>query len=275
MMDEYPAVVIPRCGPASPFKGQLSTKSNAFCIDSTRSLTNQYLIRDHMMFHYNRILSAKAAVDCSAPRSRLTSIKQSLGSRRQRQSVPLCSACTVTGITLLLEGKGKSRCKRHVEAETQTDAISFPTTDEASGRKVMTEQQKMTVKAGDNKYDVDEPERGIAAFPYSFLRETLLYSEQSSARTNIEAEEDDLLYLTFIEDVTNEILNLGLFSNRVLEQLFECYIEENKSRLDENKMRHLLDVLKADLSCSTEESHTDWEAVDSLDLEEFNMAGRA
>lgn len=37
-------------------------------------------------------------------------------------------------------------------------------------------------------------------------------------------------------------------------------------------MRHLLDVLKADLSCSTEESHTDWEAVDSLDLEEFNMA---
>uniref|UniRef100_A0A8B9UEQ3 Uncharacterized protein n=1 Tax=Anas zonorhyncha TaxID=75864 RepID=A0A8B9UEQ3_9AVES len=71
--------------------------------------------------------------------------------------------------------KRKNRCKRHVEAETQTDAIR----------------------------------------------------------------EDDLLYLTFIED---------------------------------NKMRHLLDVLKADLSCSTEESHTDWEAVDSLDLEEFNMA---
>ncbi|NXI67238.1 SPAT7 protein, partial [Anseranas semipalmata] len=86
--------------------------------------------------------------------------------------------------------------------------------------------------------------------------------------------EDDLLYLTFIEDVTNDILNLGLFSNRVLEQLFECHIEENKNRLDESKMRHLLDVLKADLGCSPDSSaeqiHADWETSDSLDLEEFN-----
>uniref|UniRef100_A0A8C6Z0B4 Spermatogenesis associated 7 n=1 Tax=Nothoprocta perdicaria TaxID=30464 RepID=A0A8C6Z0B4_NOTPE len=33
----------------------------AFCIDSSQSLTNQYLIRDHLMFHYNKILSAKVA----------------------------------------------------------------------------------------------------------------------------------------------------------------------------------------------------------------------
>ncbi|NXL88586.1 SPAT7 protein, partial [Alectura lathami] len=87
--------------------------------------------------------------------------------------------------------------------------------------------------------------------------------------------EDDLQYLTFIEDVTNEILNLGLFSNRVLEQLFECHIQENKYHLDESKMRHLLDVLKADLGCSpgsgAERIPAGWEASDSLDLDEFNV----
>ncbi|NWR65078.1 SPAT7 protein, partial [Bucorvus abyssinicus] len=86
---------------------------------------------------------------------------------------------------------------------------------------------------------------------------------------------EEVLYLAFIEDVTNEILSLGLFSNRVLDQLFECHIQENKNRLDESKMRHLLDVLKADLGCSPgssmEQIHTGWEAVESLDLQEFDM----
>ncbi|NXG07643.1 SPAT7 protein, partial [Sakesphorus luctuosus] len=86
--------------------------------------------------------------------------------------------------------------------------------------------------------------------------------------------EEELPYLTFLEDVTNEILSLGLFSNRVLEELFECHIEENKNRLDEAKMRQMLDVLKRDLGCSLdseeEQIHSGSEASDSLDLQEFD-----
>ncbi|NXQ10024.1 SPAT7 protein, partial [Peucedramus taeniatus] len=86
--------------------------------------------------------------------------------------------------------------------------------------------------------------------------------------------EEELLYLTFIEDVTNEILRLGLFSNRVLDQLFECHIEENKNRLDEGKMRQMLDVLKSDLGCSqdseTELIQADQEALDQVDLQEID-----
>ncbi|NXO39484.1 SPAT7 protein, partial [Locustella ochotensis] len=84
--------------------------------------------------------------------------------------------------------------------------------------------------------------------------------------------EEELLYLTFIEDVTNEILRLGLFSNRVLDRLFECHIEENKNRLDEGRMRQMLAVLKSDLGCSqdseTELIHAGQESLEHLDLQE-------
>ncbi|NXD59030.1 SPAT7 protein, partial [Corvus moneduloides] len=87
--------------------------------------------------------------------------------------------------------------------------------------------------------------------------------------------EEELLYLTFIEDVTNEILRLGLFSNRVLDQLFECYIEENKNRLDEVDTELIHEGRDSDTELSHEglDSETELiqasrEASESLDLQE-------
>ncbi|NXV53996.1 SPAT7 protein, partial [Uria aalge] len=71
----------------------------------------------------------------------------------------------------------KNHCKQHMEAQTQTDVISFPSADKVSERKFVSEQQKITLKAEVRRYTSDEPERETAAFPYSFLR-CLIYSRK-------------------------------------------------------------------------------------------------
>lgn len=74
------------------------------------------------------------------------------------------------------------------------------------------------------------------------------------------------MYLSFIEDVTDEILKLGLFSNRFLERLFERHIKQNKHHLEEEKMRQLLHVLKVDLGCMSKENSGKLDSVDTLHL---------
>ncbi|XP_075782862.1 spermatogenesis-associated protein 7 isoform X2 [Pelodiscus sinensis] len=423
-MSEYPA--IPRYGPASPFKGHLSTQSNAFCIGSSRRLNNQYLIRDHMAVHYNKILSAKAAVDCSAPKSRLTSIKFADQQRRERlkKEIARCereissaknasrsssrgsgrplsstfiknsfeaeandqlspqaqnvqkylsrsllssdrqgldlpnpakcarkdtrkisnastsnsnasspqrkysglsyssSAESVMNIshshnhrsteskvytgdlldrhsdhftdchqpftprTLKSDAKSflsqyryytpakrkrKDPPKQQVEAETQTDLSSFQSERREKERKDTTVLQKIITQAKDTSAPAESKER-MDALQYSFPSMTSLLSMETSSMRKIQAEEEELQYLSFIEDVTDEILKLGLFSNRVLERLFERHVEQNKHRLNENKMRHLLDLLKVDLGCNTSKSERvngGTEVIDPFDPERF------
>ncbi|KAK0134906.1 Spermatogenesis-associated protein 7 [Merluccius polli] len=59
--------------------------------------------------------------------------------------------------------------------------------------------------------------------------------------------EDELVYLEFMVNVSDDILSRGLFSDRVLDRVFERHIDRNRRRLNEGKMRHLLEVLRKDL----------------------------
>uniref|UniRef100_A0A8D2QB68 Uncharacterized protein n=1 Tax=Zonotrichia albicollis TaxID=44394 RepID=A0A8D2QB68_ZONAL len=76
---------------------------------------------------------------------------------------------------------------------------------------------------------------------------------QGSAPGSALGIEEELLYLTFIEEVTNEILRFGIFSNRYVTVVFSF-----------GKMRQMLEVLKSDLGCDqdsdTEQIHADQEA---------------
>uniref|UniRef100_A0A668AWS4 Spermatogenesis associated 7 n=1 Tax=Myripristis murdjan TaxID=586833 RepID=A0A668AWS4_9TELE len=65
-----------------------------------------------------------------------------------------------------------------------------------------------------------------------------------SVSRHVSAVEEELMYLEFISDVTEDILARGHFSDRVLDLVIKRHIDMNKHRLDEGKMRHFLEGLR-------------------------------
>ncbi|XP_015272955.1 PREDICTED: spermatogenesis-associated protein 7 homolog [Gekko japonicus] len=67
--------MIPKYSLMGPFRGHMSIKSSPFSPSSSCKLSSQYIVEDHMATHYRKLLSAKATVDSSAPKSLNMSIK--------------------------------------------------------------------------------------------------------------------------------------------------------------------------------------------------------
>ncbi|XP_074091676.1 spermatogenesis-associated protein 7 isoform X2 [Macrotis lagotis] len=409
---------MPRYGPSSPFTGHLSVKSNAFCTDSSSlRLSTLYLIKNHMAVHYNKILSAKAVVDCSMPVSMTSSIKYSDQQRREKLKKELAqcekdlklaritsqtskmSTLSSSSVKLSEESQDKDEeteeeigfsafskllrqasdrqfsdfssldktfrnetqrtfsapsgssprrqfsapvyntsrgggkniknprrfqlftskapsgdlLEKHsalftnkhlpftprtlkteaksflsqyryytpakrkknsqdqlIEAETQTDLSSFKShfvsselNNILSEDVILNEPKTSSFKTYEMKEKIipsQNYKNNFAwekvkddALQYPVSRASIPYYLRTAPVKKIQSEEEELLYLSFIEDVTDEILKLGLFSNRILERLFERHIEQNKHHLEEKKMRHMLHVLKLDLGFSPEE----------------------
>ncbi|XP_006925697.1 spermatogenesis-associated protein 7 isoform X2 [Pteropus alecto] len=434
--------VLPRYGPPCLFKGHLSTKSNAFCTDSSSlRLSTLHLVKNHMAVHYNKILSAKAVVDCSVPLSMSASIKYADQQRREKLKKELARCERELKLTktevqassknnskslfntlqkpsgepqneedMLLEevngypsftkspvpsserlqislpksnkvltsGTEKNSCSflssvdyatsgprkpcsgtsygrrprgtfpnshrfqlviskapsgdlldkhsalfsnRHlpftprtlkteaksflsqyryytpakrkkdftdqrIEAETQTELSSFKSDLETVETKDFTDSEENIKQAsscttyGSKDKITPLPSQGYgsqwdemqegALLQCSPSRAVCQYSLQPPSRRKIYSDEEELLYLSFIEDVTDEILKLGLFSNRFLEQLFERHIRQNRHHLEEGKMRHLLHTLKVNLGCK--ENSVQLDEVDTLNLLDFEKA---
>ncbi|XP_063804625.1 spermatogenesis-associated protein 7 isoform X2 [Pseudophryne corroboree] len=369
----------PACpDPRSPSAGERT----AFYIGNNTRLSDQYRIRDHMLVHYDKILTAKAAVDCSVPKSMIKSIKYSDQQRREKMNREVARLekeslrygsfsrlnSRASGKDAIVRGKdtydgytNMARQSLYSDRRAVSSAgsyISSPSplrspegTAEPHSRKLTFSRMSARTRCGfsdspgwsssascqfrdslkktysgdllekhshyfSNKQQPHTPrtlrtpaksviaqcryytpprrkrresgaedeawadmsrsrqrdqaqeeqplsDRGHVTESEALPADPDEHSENLSEEEKIHhqvsekpndrqrrrlSREEELAYLNFVAAVTNEILSLGLFSDRVLERVFERHLQENKHHLDVGKMRCLLDTLKADLN---------------------------
>ncbi|KAM3871220.1 spermatogenesis-associated protein 7 homolog [Diretmus argenteus] len=313
----------------------------AFCPRSSTKLT-QSIIKDHMLSHYKKVYSAKAAIDASVPKSLIYSVKyndqirreqlrkggrpQSAHSLSQRNSRTSCSSAQsrrsvqgeespyfCSGSSMIssprpstsfhvkqivypsctigdsLRHSHPTRCTSELNyrspdatSHRQQAACYTATSGTQSGYKSFQDPAQKTysgdlIQKHSQYFTEDKPftPRTLKSDKGSYLSKYRYYTSpqrkpnqdginprlmrqetyhgrvspegrKSPIMMSVSAEEEELMYLEFIAEVTDDILSRGHFSDRVLDRVVKRHIEMNKHRLDEDKMLHLLEVLRND-----------------------------
>lgn len=162
--------------------------------------------------------------------------------------------------------------KNHGNSDEEPDCtmnISSPAHYGENERKWVEEQtdlmQRLTLDESKRTYDNIYPNRtsmstddygfrqtgtGSTLLGSSCLGRTFIRSDtfsKNETKNRIQAEEEEMKYLEFINGVTNDILTRGIYSDRVLMQVMQRHMDQNRGRLNEGRMRHMLIKLQEDL----------------------------
>uniref|UniRef100_UPI00358F8D7C spermatogenesis-associated protein 7 isoform X1 n=2 Tax=Myxine glutinosa TaxID=7769 RepID=UPI00358F8D7C len=78
------------------------------------------------------------------------------------------------------------------------------------------------------------------------------YGCNSELLDQVEAEAEELKYMQFVKDISQEVLTLGLFSDSIVASVCEIHLQKNKHRLDKARMLGAVEQLKRDLGCRIE-----------------------
>ncbi|XP_054257800.1 spermatogenesis-associated protein 7 homolog [Macrosteles quadrilineatus] len=76
---------------------------------------------------------------------------------------------------------------------------------------------------------------------------------------------DNLMYIKFVRDITEEVLEKGIFTNKALKKIFQNHVEVNKQFLDMRRMQEEVDKLQLELGIPND---------DGLDKDNYGVTYR-
>ncbi|XP_078086678.1 spermatogenesis-associated protein 7 homolog [Mustelus asterias] len=79
----------------------------------------------------------------------------------------------------------------------------------------------------------------------------------STVKSKLMARENELKYLQFLKEVTDDILIRGYHSNKILENVFQAHINRSKHHLSEDKLKNILQNLRNELQTDSVVSYSE------------------